>query len=72
MKRELLLKNLAVYYAKAAIFTVASYGLLLLVYGRIGISFFEWVLILLAAFTVGYIPSFIRLLRRKSNGTGAS
>lgn len=66
MKRELLLKSVAVYYAKSAVFTVASYGLLLLVYGRTGISFFEWVLILLAAFTIGYIPSFIRLLRGKN------
>jgi len=65
MKREVILKSAAIYYAKAAVFTVASYGLLLLIYGRTGISFFEWVLILLAAFTIGYIPTFIRLLRGK-------
>ncbi|MFN4160431.1 MAG: hypothetical protein ACK4FW_00360 [Stenotrophomonas sp.] len=65
MKREVFLKSVAIYYAKAAVFTVASYGLLLLIYGRTKISFFEWVLILLAAFTVGYIPTFIRLLRGK-------
>ena len=65
MKREVILKSAAIYYSKAAVFTVASYGLLLLIYGRTGISFFEWVLILLAAFTIGYIPTFIRLLRGK-------
>jgi hypothetical protein len=59
------LKGVAIYYAKAAVFTVASYGLLLLIYGQTGISFFEWTLILLGAFTVGYIPNFVRLLRGK-------
>jgi len=66
MKRGLILKSVAAYYAKAAAFTIASYMLLLLVYGRTGVSFFEWVLILLAAFTVGYIPSFIQLLRGRN------
>lgn len=65
MKREVVLQSVAIYYAKAMVFTVISYGLLLLIYGRTKISFFDWVLILLAAFTVGYIPTFIRLLLGK-------
>ena len=67
MKSKLILKGVAVYYAKAAVFTIASYGLLRLVYGRTGISFIEWALILLAAFTVGYMPLFVGLLRGKSS-----
>lgn len=55
------------YYAKAAVFTIASYGLLRLVYGHTGISFIEWALILLAAFTVGYMPLYVGLLRGKSS-----
>lgn len=65
MKSKAALKTIATYYVKAVAFTIASYGLLLLVYGRIGISFFEWTGILLVAFTIGYIPSFIRLFRGK-------
>lgn len=65
MKLEVVLRSVAIYYTKAAVFTVASYGLLLLIFGQMRLSFFEWVLILLAAFTVGYIPNFIRLLRGK-------
>lgn len=62
-----ILKGVTVYYAKAAVFTIASYGLLRLVYGHTGISFIEWMLILLAASTVGYIPIFVGLLRGKSS-----
>lgn len=65
MRCEVILKGIAIYYAKAAIFAVASYGLLLLIYGRTGISFFEWIIILLMAFTIGYIPVFVRLLTNK-------
>ena len=65
IKRNDVLKSVAMYYAKAAVFMIASYGLLLLIYGQTRLSFFEWVLILLAAFTIAYIPTFIRLLRRK-------
>lgn len=65
MKREVVLKNIAIYYAKAAAFTVASYGLLILIYERTGISFLEWTLILLVAFKIGYIPTFVRLLQGK-------
>ncbi len=67
MKSKLALKDAAVHYAVAAIFTIASYGLLHLVYGKMGISFIEWVLILLTAFTIAYIPMLIRLFRRKSS-----
>lgn len=62
-----ILKGITVYYAKTAVFTVASYGLLRLVYGHTGISFIEWTLALLAAFAVGYIPIFVGLLRGKSS-----
>lgn len=65
MKRKFILKGVAAYYAKAAVFTIASYGLLRLVFGNTGVSFIEWALILLAAFTVGYIPVFVGLLRGK-------
>ena len=65
MKRNVVMKSVAMYYAKAAVFMIASYGLLLLIYGKTKLSFFEWVLILLAAFTIAYIPVLIRLLRRK-------
>ena len=67
MKIKLILKGVAVYYAKTAVFTIVSYGLLRLVYGHTWISFIEWALILLAAFTVGYIPLFVGLLRGKSS-----
>ena len=66
MKGKLALKRIAVSYAMAVIFTIASYGLLGLAYGRMSVSFFEWVLILLTAFTIAYIPMFFRLFRRKS------
>lgn len=62
-----ILKGVTVYYAKAIIFVIASYGLLRFVYGHTGISFIEWALILLAAFTVGYITLFVGLLRGKSS-----
>lgn len=67
MKGKLTLKGVTVYYAKAAVFTITSYGLLRLVYGYTGISFIEWTLILLAASTVGYIPIFVSLLRGRSS-----
>ncbi|WP_229979020.1 hypothetical protein [Stenotrophomonas lactitubi] len=67
MKGKLILKGVTVYCAKAAVFTIASYGFLRLVYGHTGISFIEWTLILLAASTVGYIPIFVGLLRGKSS-----
>lgn len=67
MKSKLILKSIAVYYAKAAAFAIASYGLLRLVYGHTGISFIEWALIVLTAFTVGYIPILVGLLRGKGS-----
>lgn len=57
------LKSVAVYYVQAVVLIVASYGLLLAIYGRARISFVEWTLILLLAFTIGYIPNFVRLFR---------
>lgn len=56
-------RSVAIYYAQVAVFIVVSYGLILLVYGRTKLSFLEWALILLVAFTVGYLPYFFRLLR---------
>lgn len=65
MKREVVLKNMAIYYVKTMVFAVGSYWLVLLIYGRTKITFFEWVVVILVAFTIGYIPNFIKLLREK-------
>lgn len=65
MKREVVLKNMAIYYVKAMVFAVGSYWLVLLIYGRTKITFFEWAVVILVAFTIGYIPYFIKLLREK-------
>lgn len=63
------LKSLFVYYVKAVIFAAVMYGLLLVLYGPVRFSFFEWLVIIVLAFTVGYIPDFIRLFR---GGSGAA
>lgn len=63
MKLSIVLRAVFIYYVKAVAFAAFSYGLLLLIYGQTKMSFFSWVLILLVAFTIGYIPSFVRLLR---------
>lgn len=65
MKREVVLKNMAIYYVKTMVFAVGSYWLVLLIYGRTKITFVEWVVVILVAFTIGYIPYFIKLLRGK-------
>ena len=62
-RRENILKSIAVYYAQVSVFILASYGLIYVIYGRIGISFLEWTLILMLAFTLGFIPNLVRFLR---------
>lgn len=69
--RKSIAKSVVIYYAQVVAFIVASYGLIFLLYGRTKLSFLEWALILLVAFTVGYLPYFVRLIRanRRTNGS---
>lgn len=64
MKRYSILKKIAIYYLMATVFMIASYVLLRMVYGAVNVSIFEWALIIFSAFTIGYVPVLIRLLRR--------
>jgi len=57
-----LLRNISIYYLKASAFSVVSYLLLLVVYGGVRLTFLLWYCIVLLAFTIAYIPFFIRLL----------
>lgn len=59
MRKNSALYSIIIYYTMAAVFSVCSYGLLLLIYGEIRLSFLEWALIMLVAFTFGYLPTFI-------------
>ncbi|WP_367346572.1 hypothetical protein [Stenotrophomonas bentonitica] len=63
MKRGWVFRRVAIYYAKAAVFAVAAYGLLLAIHGQTKLSFFEWMLLMWLAFSIGYVPVFIRLIR---------
>lgn len=66
------MKSLAIYYAQVIFFIAASYGLLLLIYGQIRVSFFSWTIILLIVFTLVYVPTLFRLLNDKTqNGSGS-
>lgn len=47
-----------IHCVKVSLFTVASYGLLFLIYGETRISFIGWAAVLFAAFTIEYIPTF--------------
>jgi hypothetical protein len=58
-------RRIGIYVCQAALFAVLSYGLLLLIYGRVGISFFMWALITLVAFTISYVPTLLRMVRSK-------
>jgi len=60
-----MLKKLLIYYCQTAVFAVLSYGLILLIYGRIGVSFLAWILIIFVGFTVAYIPTLFRSLRNR-------
>ncbi|MDR7067812.1 hypothetical protein J2X02_000629 [Pseudoxanthomonas japonensis] len=64
-RRRRILAAMAVYYLKASVFTMLAYGLLRAIHGETGISFAEWAIIMFVAFTIGYIPSFIKLLLAK-------
>lgn len=65
MLRRSTLAVVAIYYCAALIFTILSYGLLRLVYGRIEISFLEWIVIMFLAFTIGFIPNWMKMFRKK-------
>jgi hypothetical protein len=64
-RRRRILSAVAVYYLKACVFTVVAYGLLRAIHGETGISFADWAIIMFVAFTIGYIPSFVKSLLAK-------
>ncbi|KAF1708878.1 hypothetical protein CSC70_12310 [Pseudoxanthomonas kalamensis DSM 18571] len=55
-----IVRGVLIYYAQVAVFVVASYGLIRLLYGRTELSFLEWALILFIAFTLIYLPILVR------------
>lgn len=67
-EQKRILKRLLIYYCQTVAFAVLSYGLMLLIYGRIGISFLAWVLIVFIGFTVAFIPTLFRLFRGRGEG----
>lgn len=69
-ERKRIARSIAIYYSQVAAFIVASYGLIFILYGRTKLSFLEWAIILLVAFTVGYLPHFVRMLRASRRGEG--
>lgn len=64
-RRRRILSAMAVYYIKASVFTLLAYGLLCALHGETGISFAEWAIIMFAAFTIAYIPTFFKALLAK-------
>lgn len=75
IERRTIAINIAVYYAQVVAFIIVSYGLILLLYGRTKLSFLEWALIILVAFTIGYIPYlflFLRARKKEREVPGAS
>ncbi|WP_202841028.1 hypothetical protein [Luteimonas saliphila] len=56
-------KQTAVFYLKTIAFAVATYLLLFVVYGGVNLSLLAWSVIVALAFTLAYIPSFIRFFK---------
>ena len=52
-----------IYYLKAVAFSLVIYLLLFAVYGGVRISLLAWSVVVLLAFTIAYIPFFVRSVR---------
>jgi len=68
MNKYSIIKLVCIYYLQVAVFAIASFGLIFLLYGRAGISILQWLVIVFITFTIGYIPVIIRLLRCRGEG----
>jgi len=58
-----LLRDVGIYYSKAVLFALASYLLLFVVYGGVNMPLLGWSIVVVAAFTVAYIPFLVRSFR---------
>lgn len=51
-----IVRSLITYYFQALIFAATTYGLFVIIWGPIQLTFSAWLIGTLAGFTVGYIP----------------
>lgn len=61
---------------RVVLFTLASYGLVRLIYGPLKISLLSWALIMVAAFMIAYTPMLFRVFRatmdkKRENGSNS-
>lgn len=54
------LRDMAIHYLKALAFGACSYILMWVIYGGVRLSFLAWIAAVLGAFTIAYIPFFLR------------
>lgn len=66
------LRDIGIYYLKAVAFALVSYLLLFVVYGGVRISLLAWSAVVILAFTIAYIPFFVRSVRAGKADKGKS